>query len=311
MSVLAEDLIASSKLRSFAPTSQSTFQTADFLVMANEEMLLKLVADIFTKREDFFLTTKDVAITAGVDRVTIPKRAIGGTFKSLWYTENGIIRHRLTLATEDDIENYSGTTGAPSRFHIEGDEVVLLPTPISSGYARFRYWAKPNLLTSTENCAKITSISSAGGTTTFNVDTDLTEDLSIGSQVDFLSAKSPFLLWAEEVSITSISSTQIQVATSDVDNAAGNVEPIVGDYICPAGYANIPMLPYEFHPVLAQMMAVRQLAGLGHIDKWNVAKAELKEVRDEAESLIKNRVETSPKVISPARNGLVRTFGRR
>jgi len=312
MSIFVEDLIASAKLRSFAPFSQSTFDTEKALIIANEEMLLKLVKDIFSTREDFFLTSKDVSLVGGVGSVTIPKRSIGGTFKSLWYTENGIVKHRISLGTEEDFEDYSGQTGTPEKFLLEGDEVVLLPTPATTtGAVRFRYYAKPNLLVSTEDCARITGVTSAGGTTTLDVNTDLSGDLSVGSRVDFLSAVSPFLLWADDVTITAISSTQIEVATADIDNAAGTVEPQVGDYICPTGYANIPMLPYEFHPVLAQMMAVRMLAGLGDLNKWNAAKLELKEVREEGMGLIKNRVETEPRRIKPGRNGLVSTFSKR
>jgi hypothetical protein len=210
------------------------------------------------------------------------------------------------MGTEEDYIGYSGQTGKPEKFLIEGDEVVLLPTPSESGTARFRYYWKPNLLIATESCAKITAISSAGGTTTIDVDTDLTASLSTGSEVDFLSAQSPYMLWAFEVALTAISSTQMQMATADIDNAAGTVEPQVGDYICPTGYANIPMLPYEFHPVLAQMIAVRQLAGIGDLNKWNAAKAELKEMRIEAMNFIKNRVETSPRVL--AGQGLVGAF---
>lgn len=309
MAVFVEDLQASAKLRTLAPTSQSTFTTDDLTTIANEELCLKLVKDIFTAREDFFLTTKDIDLVASVDRVTIPKRSIGGTFKSLWYMENGLIKHRIKRGDEEDLERYAGATGVPEKFLIEGDEVVLLPAPAAStGTVRFRYYARPNLLIATSSCAKITNISSVGGTTTFTVDTDLTADLSIGSKVDFLSAQSPYLLWADDVTITAISSTQIQVTTTEIDNAAGTVEPQVDDYICPTGYANIPMIPYELHPVLAQMMGIRMLAGLGDINKWNAAKVELKEMRSESDGLIKNRVESEPKTLS-ARNGMVRAFG--
>lgn len=311
MSYLVEDLIASAKLRSFAPTSQYTFETADFIRIANEELSQKLVPDIFGKREDFFLTFKDVDLTSGVDRVTIPKRAIGNTFKSLWYVEDGVIKYQLKLATEEEYESYSGSTGTPQMFIIEGDEVVLLPTPnSSSGSVRFRYYAKPNLLISTSSCAKITAISSASGTTTFTIDTDLTADLSTGDEVDVVSGASPFLLWADEVPLTAISSTEMEVDTDDVDNAAGTVEPQVSDYICPTGYSNIPMIPVEFHAVLAQMMAVRMLAGLGDLNKLTAAAQILEQMRKESVSMIVNRVESQPRLIRPQRNGLLRTFSR-
>lgn len=299
MSIYTEDLIASAKLRSFAPFSQTAFGTSDFIRIGNEELLFKLAGDIFKKREDFFLTYKDVAITAGVQRITVPMRAIGNTFRSLWFVENDVVKYALEMGNESDYSTYSGLQGAPEKFLIEGDEVILLPTPsASAGSIRFRYYAKPNLLVETSSCAKITSVSSLSGTTTFVVDTDLTSSLSVGSTIDFLSSKSPFLLWADQVEITAISSTEIQVATDDVSDAVGTVEPQANDYICPFGYSNIPMVPYEFHPVLAQMIAVRMLAGLGDIPKLTVASQILEQMRTEVLGIISNRVETSPRVLA-------------
>jgi hypothetical protein len=170
----------------------------------------------------------------------------------------------------------------------------------------FSYFRKPNQLIATASCAKITSISSVGGTTTFTVNTDLTADLSVGSNIDILSASSPYLLWSADIDITAITASTIAVATSDVSNAASTVEPQVGDYICPTGYSNIAQIPDELVPVLAQMGAVRMIAGLGDLNKWQAAKAELKEMREEAIKLIKTRAEGSPKRVGS--NGMVRAF---
>lgn len=307
MGVLSENLIGSIKLKAFIPLSQNLFESDDLLTLANEELRLKLVGDIFQLREDFFLTEKDVAVTAGIDRIQVPKRSIGNTLKSLWFVSGGVIQRKILPASEEDVSNYSGSMGSPEKYHLEGDEIVLLPTPsVSDGYVRCRYYAKPNLLIETSSCAKITAISSVSGTTTFTVDTDLSADLSVGSTIDLLSAQSPYLLWSEEAAITAITSTTIAVATADVDDANGNVEAIVGDYICPHGYANIPMIPYEFHPVLAQMVAVKLLGGLGDLAKHKLAKEELQEMRNEAEKIIKNRVESAPKMATPS--GLIRIF---
>jgi hypothetical protein len=306
MSFFVEDLNQSAKLRSLAPISQSTFQPSDLVAIANDELRLKLVADIMSVREDFFLTSKTVAIVGGIDHYALPKRAIGNTLKALFYVGSGGEKYELERAEIDRVAEYATLNGMPEKFYFEGDEVVIMPMPSASvGSLQFCYFAKPSQLIETESCAKITAISSAGGTTTFTVDTDLTADLAIGDKVDLLSVVSPFLLWAEEVALAAISSTQMQCATADISDAAGVVEPQVNDYICPTGFANIPMIPVEFHGVLAQMQAVRMLAGLGDLNKWNAAKSELKEMRTEAIRLIKNRVEASPRVL---RGGLVRTF---
>jgi hypothetical protein len=261
-------------------------------------------------REDFFLATKSVSLTALIDHYGIPARAVGNSFKVLFYVDSAGNERKLSRIDVDERHEWANSNGGPLKFYLEGDEVVLVPKPSSSsGSLLFSYFRKPNRLIATTSCAKITGISSAGGSTTFMIDTDLTGTLSIGDKIDFVSGQSPFLLWTEEVDITAITATTIEVATTDVSNAASVVEVQTSDYICPKGYSNIPMIPEEFHPVLAQMTAVRLIAGLGDLNKRIAAKEDLAEVRREALKLVKNRVESSPEKVA-GRNPLIRAFGR-
>jgi hypothetical protein len=315
MSIFIEDRIAGAKLRTLAPISQNTFQTSDLITIANDELLLKVVSDLMKVREDFFLTSRSSTLEAGVDHYSIPPRAIGSTLVALFYVDSSGTEHPLDRIEPSRRHEFAGSTGTPSKFYFAGDEVVICPAPeVATGSLLFQYYRKPNRLISTTNCAAITDISSAGGTTTITIDTDLTDTgldfpLSVGSKVDIVSATGPFLLWAEQVSLTAISTTQIQVATSAISNEAGTVEPQIGDYVCPAGYSNIPMIPEEFHPVLDQMMGVRLVAALGDMNKLAAAKVELKEARAEAIAMVKNRVQSSPMRVS-ARNGLLSAFQR-
>lgn len=303
MPVFVEDLIESAKLRTLVPMSQSTFADSDLIAIANDELRLKIVSDIMSVREDFFLTSDTVAIQAGLANYAVPERAVANALKAVFYRDSAGGRKLLPRVGVDQAT--SSQPGTPDSYYIAGDEIVLLPTPsASTGSVEFSYFQKPNQLIATASCAKVTATSTVGAFTTFTVNTDLTASIAVGDKVDFLSAKSPHLLWSKDVVVTGISATQIQVASTDVQNAAGTLEPKVGDYICPAKFANLPQVPEEFFPVLGQMVAVRLLAALGHLDKWNAAKAELKETRDEALLMVKNRVQSSPIVVN-SRNPLV------
>lgn len=294
MSFLVEDLIESVKDRSFVPISQSTFDDAGILRVLDEELKLKLVADLIKVREDFFLYRKTVPIVANKQTYFIPTRAIGNAIKALFFVDSSGTRP-LTKKDIDQLGDYAGETGDPQHFYFEGDQVGLFPYPGASGASLlFSYPRKPSQLALTTSCAKITAVSSLAGATTFTVDTDLTADLIAGDLVDFNKGTSPFGLWADEVSITAITATTIEVPTTSVDDTDGSVVPARGDYICPAGYSNIAQVPEEFLPVLAQMGAVRLLGSIGAMSKWQAAKAELKEMRDEALKLVKNRAESAP-----------------
>jgi hypothetical protein len=158
---------------------------------------------------------------------------------------------------------------------------------------------KPSKIVSTSSCAKIMGRAVNGVNTDFTVDTDLTGSLSVGSLVDFLQVKSPFLCRDIDVPIVSITSTIITVATSSVQDEALRYDPgtSVGDYICPAQTSNIPQCPDIFHPVLSEMGVVRCLRALGHLDKMNAAKMELVEKLKDAWALIENRIESEVDVV--------------
>lgn len=310
MQYLTEDLLSSVKLRTLMPTSQATFQDADLITLANEEMQLKLVGDIMSERENFFLTSELRSVLAGVDTYTMSSRSIGNSLKAVWFIDSLGNKKRLTQLGLETLPNFA-VRGDPQSFYIAGDEVITLPMPVvTGGSLRYDFYARPNKLVATSTCAKATSKSTALGLTTFTVDTDLSATLSVGSLVDFVSMTSPFLLWAYQVPVTAITSTTIQVSSALISDQAGNVQPINGDYICPTGTANIPQVPQEFHPVLAQMIANTVLLGLGDMQKYQLGEARLKEDRANALKLIKNRVESSPlKITTP--NGLVSSFTRR
>lgn len=309
MSYLVEDLVESIKTRSLAPIAQSTFDDNKLILMADEEMQLKLVNDLIKAREDFFLTATPVDLIGLVANYPVPSRAIGNSLKQVfWIMSGSQQRFPLKKVDAERAQDYTDPGTRPEAFYFLGDEIVLLPTPLESlGQIEFIYPARPGSLTATVNCAKITALSQGSGTVQFNVNTDLTGSFVVGSRIDILSAVSPFKYWSQDIAISAITSTTIEVSFTDVVNAASSIQPVVGDYICPTGSANIPQIPIAFNPVLAQMVVVRLMESLGDINKLNAAKGTLADMRSEASSLIRNRVENSPDKIK-GRNQIGRYF---
>jgi hypothetical protein len=268
------------------------------------------VGDIMAVREDFFGISETRALRAGVNRYSVPKRAIGGGVKVLTLVDSsGSESAPLTRIDGSRRYEFSGSSGQPSAVEFEGDECVVYPTPPDATCSlKFQYYQRPNRLISTEDCAKITAVADGVTNVTFTVDTDLTADLVTGDQVDIVSAKAPFLLWGSELPIVAISSTQFQIARSGIVDQASVVEPVVGDYICPTGYSNIPMLPEVFHPVLAQYISNRLLEALGDLNKLAAGEARAQKMITKAIHMVKNRMESSP-IRAVRRNGLGATFG--
>jgi len=309
MSYFVEDLLESIKRDSFAPISQSTFVDSSLIAVANQALDLNIVADLVAVREDFFLTTESTPIVINTNHYPIPSRSIGNTIKTLFYVDSNGFESPLNYIDPSRRSEFEQRAVAPQAFYFEGDEVVIVPTPsISVGSLLFQFPAKPNQLIATSSCAKITSIVNNNPTASFSVDTDLTAILSVGSYVDFLSVTSPFKLWSYRAQITQITSNLIEVSLASVLDPSGlNIRPQKNDYICPTGFANIPQIPTAYFPVLSQMVVVKVLESLGDSNKKASALDTLKTLESKATTLVKNRVEASPKKVS-TRRSLVRYF---
>jgi hypothetical protein len=311
MQYLTEDLLTSIKLRAMVPTSQSTFQDADLIQIANEELQLKLVSDIMVTREDFFLTHESKPVLSGVSTYTMPSRAIGNSLKLVWYVDTRGNFRKLIKKDVYEIADYNTSSSGPDGYYIMGDRIVVLPMPLTSGGSiRFEFYARPNQMIPTASCAKIISSSVLAGVITYIVDTDITASQGVGSLVDVVSIVSPFVSWGYQAAVQTISSNSISLLVLAVQDEVGNPLPNIGDYISPTGRANIAQVPQEFHPVLAQMTANRLLLAIGDLNKYNSGMTTLKEDRENALKLIRNRVEESTQVIKNP-NGMVQAFTRK
>jgi hypothetical protein len=279
---LTEDLVDSVKRRSLVPVSQTTFEDSDIISLANEELAITLVPDIQSVREDLFLTLKEVTVVNGQKSYRFPERAIGSALKTLMYgTDANQVWEipRVQLSRSQD----SVFSGNPDSFYMVGDSLELNPTPNGGGVLQMWYYLRPSEIVPTSEVATITNI--AG--TTLTVDTDLTGVLSSTTLVDIVSNKSPAIIKYQDVVLTSVASGTI------VLNASPGADMIVGDQICLAQTINTPMIPMEFHPVLAQAVACRLLEALGDLNKLQSGMAKLGEMRSQAMKLITNRVETA------------------
>jgi hypothetical protein len=86
------------------------------------------------------------------------------------------------------------------------------------------------------------------------------------------------------------------------------IEPIAGDYLCPAQFSNIPMMPQEFRPILAELICYRALKALGALNKLQACADYIKDMISGGDTLIESRVEDQVEVVYD-RFGLLNTVG--
>jgi hypothetical protein len=207
--------------------------------------------------------------------------------------------NRYPLARMDarDFVDSNNTSFYPFPGYIIEDNTlkIIASNGIGGNTIQFSCAVRINSLVPSIRTAIITGITDNGSTYTLDVDTDLTS--VILADCDFYPTSPQFSLLAEDVTPTSVTSTQIVVPASSVEDKQGALILSVGDAVAASTTANLLMLPQEFDPILAQQASLYILEGLGDRSKYELAVAKLARMMQSINTLIQNRVENSPKHI--------------
>jgi hypothetical protein len=111
---------------------------------------------------------------------------------------------------------------------------------------------------------------------------------------DIVNCKSPNNIKLYNISANSLNNTtkSISFRVADV-----GTKIIVGDYITSAEETIVPNVPTEYHPVIAQMVAVHCMESMADEQQKKSALATLEQMKDDVLSIVQNRVEGAPKKI--------------
>ncbi len=134
-------------------------------------------------------------------------------------------------------------------------------------------------------------------------DTDITTDFfEVGSLTDFLQTNPGHRTYTYDIPIVSISGTKAKFSASLLqtyqNNSSGGTLTYynirVGDYICLQNECIIPQIPPELHNALAERAASRILMAIGDKDGYMMSQSKIAEMNKKQQSLIADRVESSP-----------------
>lgn len=238
----SEEMISALKIKGSFPTSNDLFSNADYLVLLNHQMKTEIVPVMMLLSEEYFLLTKDYTIATGTT-YRIPTRAIGAKVRDLKYIDgSGNYTSIDRLREEDRPLNNTG-------FYVVRNSIEL-SSGFTGGTLRMTYFSRPNDLVLSTACGEITSIDT--GTNEIVV-SSLPSTFAIGTLCDLVQASNPYDLLSYDIAITNISGTTVTFASLPSGLA-------VGDWLCLAGEAPVPMLPEEMHPVLVQSALVAALS---------------------------------------------------
>jgi hypothetical protein len=297
----SDTLIESIKRRGQIPSSQKTFKNADFLDLANEEIMLSIIPEIINKHEDYLLRTESVPLVDSTSNYTIPYRALGNKLYDLQYrdTNDNIYEMvRVPKAHVMDYQNNNISNNYIYQYYIENNEIVIIPTIGSGvqGTLDFIFYMRPNELVESNRVSTITAIDRDTGV----ISVDFVPDhFSTSIQYDFLQRRPPHKTYSYDITATSVGTT-LTFNTTDIPT-----DLIVGDMIAKAEECMIPQVPSELHMLLAQKVAEIVLDAIGDVQGSAMKKAKNTEYSQNANAIINNRVERSSVKIK-SRHGFLR-----
>lgn len=230
-------LINSITLRAMLPTTNVTFQEADFLTFINEEMDMGVVPHILAFHEDYLLFHEDIPMENDVERYQIPSRAIGNKLRDITFFDGSSKSEMTRISIEDVAErNQAFSYTNLKAFYIEGDEIVIPKSlATSSGKLIIAYYIRPNTMVSENDVSVVTSVNKYNGLVTVDKYPETFLNKTI---FDITSSKSAFRLISKEISPDGIISSSNLNFTFGTQRVTTYDLPVLGS-IAPSSYIKI------------------------------------------------------------------------
>lgn len=296
---LANDLVTSVKRRCNVPTAQVTFQLADFLALADEEIRSKLLPLILKHMEEFYVFPVDQTVVINQAEYPIPSRATAMSLRDVMIVSSTDPDTRVGLERLNPEDLYAGMSGngrflvKKNGFYLQGNSVMLYPTPQQNiDVLRMLIYMRPSQLVDVATCGLITAIDTVAKTVTVQT---LPSNITLQTPIDFVKAQPGFNCTAIDQTITGIASNVLSFSALPSTLA-------LGDYVCQANQSCVVQVPVELQPLLFQYVVVRVLAAQGDQTNLKAAVAELESLEKSAGLLLAPRVSGKVKRVVNARS---------
>jgi hypothetical protein len=261
-------LLASLERAITVPTYQPRFTTDDLYALLNEEQASRVVPEITSIREEFFVVRRPTAVAQNQYKIDIPHRAVGRTLRQVnWLlqddTEMPLSRRKL-----EEINQYGVSSNTPSDFVVIGDQIWLQPQNILEGILVLYYMQRPSLIVPVAQTATITAV----GTDSVTV-SKLPTNITTNVLADITKYQPGYTTSYTDLVITNITGTTLTFAGFSPTVPIENV--VVGDSVSVAGTTSILQLPDESHNFLVQCTAMRVLEALAVPDQLEIAREQV------------------------------------
>jgi hypothetical protein len=275
----ADDLDTAVRLRGRLPTGSSALSTAQVLSLADDEILGVIWPLLHKRRGNYGVRHEDQAIAANVSAYRMPALAVGATNRVVCYVDaDGDEAAIAEVPLEERGDWESGGSGVWDRglaFCVEGDRIILLPTPTTAtGSIRIKYQRRPPKLIAAASCVLVTSISN-----TYRYNGTVPASWTTATIVDVLESRPNFDLLLSKKTPTSVTTGSGYVTLADLadtDGITAGIRSLTTPemYVAPTGYSPVVGLPDVLHPALVSLTTAVAMESLGDAEAGNIARAD-------------------------------------
>lgn len=279
------------------PAADPTYTDAALFREMDRKINSAIAPEVDAVREGFFVRSKDYTLAANTAEYLLPARAVGDTLIDVLYQEpNGSFRSMAHFLSSERHTLNNSPSGGPIGFVIEGNHLVVVPTPSSAvGTVKVLYATRRGKLVATTDAMQITGI--AGNVLSGNAPSAWTTS----NTFDLVQDKPGFDTLDIDRAASGVSS-----ATSVTLSSTPPSDLAVGDWVSLSWETPIIQLPLELHDALYSVVAGYICLEIGRTKEAQLFKAEGVEAINRAANLLTPRVKTeSKKVTNP--NSFIRS----
>ncbi len=288
------ELLASIRRKGHIPPSQTPFQDADLLALADDEILTAIMRQTKSVRENFYVAPFDSDLNSQ-GLYDVNSRAVGAGMIDLWLV-NGT---QVQQIGRTELNEQFGTDTSPTGYwgyYLQANQFCVRPVP-TAGVVRQFVMVRPNLLVATTAAAQVTAVDLGTNTLSFS---SLPTTFVTGTVFDSVKDQ-PHFGWNFIDKVGTVSGTDVSFSALPT-KPDGSSEVAVGDWLALAGQTPVPQVIVEMRPLLVQRVVVKYYEIQGYKDKFKIASEKLKEMEKDVFELINPRVADEPKRIVPDGN---------
>jgi hypothetical protein len=272
------------KVKLKATLPEGRYEDSEILGIAKDMLMSVVVPTILGLKEEYYVTSESQDITANQGAYPIPYRAFGLSLREVKRLYSNQVQD---LARIDPTDIRTTATGTPHSFYLEGQDVVLYPTPqATEGTLKLSYYLTPSAPVLVTETAPITNIDRNTGIITATPPTAWTT----GNSFDFVSQRNGHKTLAFDLTATNVSTSTITFTASDIPSSL-----LVGDSIALAGEAPYLQAPDSAFPMLVQIVANELLEDMGDTTALQLGQAKAEQLRAAFVSSLSVRVQGAPK----------------